>query len=113
CGATGCLETLASVTAVTRRARELGLPVELPELVEVAGPEHPVWEGLVFGLGHGLRTFANVLGPDAIALVGGLTVARPALDAAVRAFRREVIPVHRDLPVHVLGRADRFAILGC
>lgn len=112
CGATGCLETLASVSAVRVRAAALGERPDLDALITRCPPDHEVWSELIEGLAHGLRTLVNLFGPDAIVLLGGMTAARGVLEAAIARFRMETLDIHRDLPVHILGRADRFAILG-
>lgn len=106
CGATGCLETIVGAPAVHRRAEALGL----------AGPpsswsvDHPVWHPFQEALARGLQTATALLGPRAIALLGGM--AGPATAAAITRFRAVALPIHRDVPVHVLGRADPYAIRG-
>lgn len=112
CGSVGCLETRASASAVRVRAGELGLPVDLDRLARTTDADHPVWAELIEALAHGLRDLANCFGPQALALTGGLCVARAPLERAIARFREEVIDVHRELPVHLLGRADRYAVLG-
>lgn len=106
CGATGCLETRASLSAVQRVAATLqlsGTPTDWPA-------DHPVWSDFQQALADGLRSLVNAFGPRAVALLGG--GAGPAVLPAITQFRASVIEVHRAIPVHVMGRADEAAIRG-
>ncbi len=111
CGARGCLETVVGLVALERRAAVLGLDGDLCGWSTLP-PSHPLWAPWVEGLARGMRALVCTVGPRALALLGGLTVAGAAIEAAVARFREEVIPVHRGVPVHLLGRADRYAIVG-
>lgn len=106
CGAVGCLETRASLSAVERlaAARSLpGSPLDWPA-------DHAIWTDFQLALADGLRTLVNAFGPRAVALLGG--GAGPATQPAIERFRTQVIGVHRDVPVHVMGRVDEAAIRG-
>lgn len=111
CGAVGCLETLASVPAVERRAVSLGLSGRFDDWVTLP-VDHPVWSDVLHGLSVGLRSLVNIFGPDSVVLMGGLTAASPVLQEAVARCRRQLVPLHRGVEVHVLGRADPYAIRG-
>lgn len=69
CGRRGCLETLASATAASRRARAAGLPREAPgdlamlaDLARLApGPERQLLHAVGRDLGYGLGAVLNLL----------------------------------------------------
>lgn len=95
CGGRGCLESLASGTAIARRGRELVERGEAPRLAEISRSEGRVsaemiaqaategdevsrrlFEDVGTYLGVGLAGFVNIFNPEAILIGGG--VARSA-----------------------------------
>ncbi|MEC3977147.1 ROK family protein [Amycolatopsis sp. H20-H5] len=78
CGATGCLEVVASASALARRyARRTGKVVAGSlEVVAAARTGDPDAEAVladaVAALGDGLRTLVTLLAPDVVVLGGGL-----------------------------------------
>ncbi|MFE9429345.1 ROK family protein [Kitasatospora sp. NPDC006697] len=88
CGARGCLEAVASASAIARRYRELaGLsPVERVSAEQVqqraqAGDEVAVrvWRDAVLALADGLVTVVTLLDPQRVVIGGGLSRAGSAL----------------------------------
>lgn len=95
CGGRGCLESLASGTAIARRGRELAESGEAPGLAEIAGREGRLSAEMIAGaakagdeasrklfkdtgmyLGVALAGYVNIFNPEAILIGGG--VARSA-----------------------------------
>jgi glucokinase len=75
CGARGCLEVVASASAVARRYTErTGKRVDgSAQVVEAGGPDaEAVLAEAADALGDGLRTLVTLLAPEVIVLGGGL-----------------------------------------
>jgi glucokinase len=120
CGLTGCLETLASATAIVRACKEKQKRGQISPDVEITGAKD-VFALAETGdtaaldvigeagrwLGYGLAVVATTINPDVIVIGGGVSKAREALLTPVRsAFRRYSVP-------RVADAADiRFATLG-
>jgi glucokinase len=116
CGNRGCLEALASGTAIARRAREMAeerpdsglgrLAVERAPLGEDVldlareGDEaalEVLWEAGTW-LGIGFATFVNIFDPEVIAIGGGVSEARDlVLEPARRELRLRSPSPSRDL----------------
>lgn len=110
CGNRGCLETLASATAIIRSAREAQARGEIPADVTISGAEDVfalaahgnVGAAAVIAqaadwLGYGLALAACTLNPEVIVVGGGVSKAKDALLLPVReAFARYVFPVIRE-----------------
>ncbi|MGW2744128.1 ROK family protein [Streptomyces sp. NPDC001450] len=85
CGRSGCLESLASATAVARRfhersGREVPGSAEVLRAAQAGDPvAADVWEEAVAALAQGLAVLATLLGPEAVVLGGGLSMAGEAL----------------------------------
>jgi glucokinase len=132
CGARGCLEALASGTAIARRAREALATGAAPILARLAGDEpvtaRTVYEAAVQGdaaaqaimdeagrhLGRGITAVVNVFNPDHIVLGGGVMksgemLLRPAL-AEVQARALRLARDHVQIALASLG--DRSGALG-
>ena len=127
CGNEGCLEALASGTAIVRAAAERLDHVRTPELwrlcrgdrqalratdVAVAAaagePEaRRIWETAVTWLGVGLANAINIVSPDCLIIGGGVAHAGDALIAPLRlALRQRVrlMPIDRmELRTATLG----------
>lgn len=95
CGGHGCLESLASGTAIAKRGSEMAGAGKAPKLAEIAKGEGRLSAGMIAGaamdgdevsvrifrdagmhLGIGLAGFVNIFNPEAILIGGG--VARSA-----------------------------------
>jgi glucokinase len=110
CGRRGCLEALASGTAIAREAARLIAEGRAPLLAERAGPvptaKH-VAEAAAAGdevaqrllddaaryLGIGLMNLIHLLNPEAIVVGGGLTKIPGFLDRAAAFAREHAIPL--------------------
>jgi glucokinase len=96
CGGHGCVETIAAVPGLLRRAAEVGAPhTSLGDLVAAARRDEPAAvEVLRDGggwIGMALSTLVHVLGPDRILLGGG------GLDAAEELL---FLPIREALYAH-------------
>jgi len=88
CGSRGCLETLASATAVRRRALALGLPGDVEQLAAAAraaeGPERALLAAVGRDLGHGLAAVVCLLDLRTFVFAGGFAAALDVLEAGIR-----------------------------
>ena len=111
CGNRGCLEALASGTAIARAAREAAttLPANATALLKLAGGDaarlsakmvaeaaaggdplaRRLWDRAMTYLGIGIGNLITVLSPEAIVIGGGLSAAGPALFDRVRSVVEE------------------------
>ncbi|SFO97637.1 glucokinase [Amycolatopsis arida] len=118
CGATGCLEAVASAAALTRRYRErAGRPAHAADAAEVvrsawAGDPHAaaVLADAVDGLARGLRLLTMLLAPEVVVLGGGLFEAGATLLDAVRDRLAELVTFQ---PMPRLRLAELGAEAGC
>jgi glucokinase len=107
CGRRGCLETLASATAIIRRARELQQAGELDSSCSITGAED-VFHLAALGhdkaiqviheaadwLGYGLALVANTINPDVIVVGGGVSKAGESfLQPVASSFRKYALPL--------------------
>ena len=89
CGGRGCLETVASASALARRYAELGgEPGTTAADVCRAAATDPLartaWEEAVSGLADGLVAYATIMDPDRIIVGGGLALAGEASFSPLR-----------------------------
>lgn len=103
CGDRGCLEALASGTAIGRRARAAALagvgPLRVLALADPAAPTaaqtasaarqgdplaRTVWDEAMADLGAGVATVINLFNPDAVVLGGGVSRSADLLLPEVR-----------------------------
>jgi glucokinase len=115
CGATGCLEAIASASAVARELeRRTGRPVTAEQVADgvVAGdPEaSAVWARAVGALASAVVTTVTITGVDLVVVGGGLAGSGPVLMDPLRAevARRLTIQRPPRLEVAALG-----ALAGC
>jgi len=89
CGSHGCLETLASASAASRRAAQAGLTDDLVRLAELArereGPERALLVAIGRDLGHGLAVATSLLDLRSFVIGGGFGAALDTLLPGVRA----------------------------
>jgi glucokinase len=119
CGATGCLEAIASAAAIARRyaARAGGAaPAEAEAVVAAAGRGDPValavWEDALDALGGALAWLAGVLAPEAIVVGGGLSRAGDALLVPLRARLARRLTFQRVPRLVPAALGDRAGCLG-
>jgi glucokinase len=88
CGSHGCLETLASASAASRRAAEAGLTPDLVRLAELArqrsGPERDLLFAVGRDLGHGLAAAISLLDLRCFVIGGGFGAALDTLLPGIR-----------------------------
>ncbi|MGE5619223.1 MAG: ROK family protein [Sphingomonadaceae bacterium] len=130
CGNRGCLEVLASGTAIARRARELlrsgaestlkGLPAEVTakDVVEAAdrgdGVARLIVQEAAVALGVGMVNVAHLFNPRRIIIGGGVSNAGPLLwDPMLETVRTRTMPPNqRDLEIVPAGLGDDAGLLG-
>ena len=127
CGSRGCLEALASASALerwVREAQEKGRSTLLPtgakakEIAQAARQGDPValeafqWVGR--NLGVGMAALANAFDPRVIVLGGGLSKAGMLLlSPAMSEFRRRALPLQREkVKVHLASLESMGGVLG-
>ncbi|RJQ76537.1 ROK family protein [Pseudonocardiaceae bacterium YIM PH 21723] len=111
CGATGCLEVVASASAVARRySTRSGRPVhgsaEVAEAMQRGDADAiKVWREAVEALTTATAMLATVLSPEAVIFGGGLAMARDLLLNPLRARLSETLTFQRmpDLRIAQLG----------
>jgi glucokinase len=119
CGRHGCLEALASGTAIAREARRRSLPdgstardvAQAAAGGDVIAAE--IWADAMQWLGLGIVSAANLLDPGCVVLGGGLTDAGAQLFDPVRATvaaraldpELEVVPTELGASVGLVGAA--------
>jgi predicted NBD/HSP70 family sugar kinase len=109
CGNRGCLETQVSTVALLNRARELGavaLDDDLSDLLAAADSGSPEVVSLLGEagdlLGRVLAGSVNLLGPQAVVIVGEITPLWPHLAVSFhRALAAHLIPGARQIRVDV------------
>jgi N-acylmannosamine kinase len=118
CGRKGCLETLASGTAIARRFREdSGQVGEAPEIFEAASNGDQLAERILDQAAKALaEAFANIVASvdlDAVALGGGVGLAAGFLDRVRRhisrlpaVFQRQIKPAAAGPDAGLVGVAD-------
>lgn len=118
CGRRGCLETLASGSAIARRGSEaLGRPVSAPEVFAEAAAGNVAASGLLddaaWHLAEAFADLTAVCDIDRIALGGGVGLAaefidrvRRAMDALPKTFRRPISLAVGGADAGLLGAAE-------
>lgn len=118
CGARGCLETLASAAAITRRYTEAsGRPASGANEVLAAradGDEHAtrVWQEAIAALAAGLRQLAAVLAPEIVVIGGGLMRAGDDLFGPLRAAAERTFTLHPVPPIVAATTGPDAGLLG-
>lgn len=124
CGRQGCLETLASGSALARRGSELlGRPVTAPDLFDQAASGNDAASALLDDaathLAGAFGDLAAICDVERIALGGGVGLAtgfiarvRRAMDRLPEPFRREVLPAVGGADAGLLGAADLARLAG-
>lgn len=101
CGGQGCLESIASASALARRYAELaGTPLTAAEVVALATAGDPVagqaWQEAIDALADGLLIAQSLFDPDTVILGGGLAGAGEALLGPLRTALRARLIFQRE-----------------
>ncbi|MBM0259239.1 ROK family protein, partial [Micromonospora sp. 4G55] len=117
CGRPGCLEAVASASAVGRRYTELaGTPLTAAEVADraAAGEElaGQVWREAVEALADGLATAQALYDVEAMVIGGGLARAGARLFDPLRAALRERMTFHREPRLVAAALGDEAGCLG-
>jgi glucokinase len=117
CGQRGCLEAIASASAVGRRYTEqAGRPATAQEVVTLAAAGEPtavaVWRETIDALADGLMTGIALFDPAVIVLGGGLAEAGEALLAPLRDGVHERVTFHREPTITRAALGDEAGCLG-
>jgi glucokinase len=101
CGGHGCLESVASASALARRYTALaGTPATAAEVVAKAIAADPTarraWQETIDALADGLLTAQSLFDPDTVVLGGGLAEAGEALLGPLRTALRDRITFQRE-----------------
>lgn len=121
CGRPGCLEAVASASAIGRRYAELAgetadAPVTAAEVAERAAAGEPlasqVWQEAVEALADGLATGQALFDVATIVLGGGLAQAGDRLLTPLRAALHERMTFHREPRLVAAALGDEAGCLG-
>ncbi|MGC4804039.1 ROK family protein [Micromonospora sp. DT233] len=117
CGRPGCLEAVASASAIARRYAELtGTPASAAQVVERAVAGEPeaaqVWREAVEALADGLATGQALFDVQTIVVGGGLAQAGAHLLDPLRAALHERMTFHREPRVVAAALGDEAGCLG-
>jgi glucokinase len=118
CGATGCLEAIASAASIARRYSELTGQVVAgaKEVVDrAAGGDvqaRAVWESALDALALDLSHTIALLAPEAIVLGGGLSQAGPALLRPLETRLDALLTFHRRPVLLTAGLGDDAGVIG-
>lgn len=116
CGQRGCLEALASGTAISRMARAMGHTGETKELIEAVNANES-WILEIFAkaseaLGLGLLSLANTFDPEAFTLAGGLMKYPDLMLSEVPSIMNSSTTSISNIPVWVSQLGDDIGLLG-
>lgn len=118
CGATGCVEAVASSAAVARRyTARTGRPVDGAAEVAAAVREgdaaaSAVWDEAVDALARGILVIAAMVAPEAVVLGGGLARAGTLLTEPLRSKLRDMTSFHRCPAIELAELGDTAGCLG-
>nr|WP_231935224.1 ROK family protein [Micromonospora viridifaciens] len=117
CGRPGCLEAVASASAIGRRYAELaGAPATAAEVADRAAAGEPladrVWREAVEALADGLATGQALFDVATIVLGGGLAQAGAQLFDPLRVALRERLTFHREPRLVAAALGDEAGCLG-
>lgn len=118
CGATGCLEALASSSAVARRySLRTGRPVDgaaaVTAAVRAGDPDaQAVWTDAIRGLAKGILVLTTLVAPEAVVLGGGLALAGETLTAPLRAELDALLSFQRRPELRLATFGDEAGCVG-
>ncbi|WP_432984524.1 ROK family protein [Dactylosporangium sp. CA-233914] len=117
CGQRGCLEAIASASAVGRRySEQAGRTATAEEVARLAAEGEPiavaVWRETIDALADGLMTGIALFDPAVIVLGGGLAEAGEALLAPLREGVHARVTFHREPAITRAALGDEAGCLG-
>ncbi|GAA2621874.1 ROK family protein [Dactylosporangium fulvum] len=117
CGQWGCLESIASASAVGRRySEQAGRQATAEEVARLAAEGEPVaiavWRETIDALADGLMTGVALFDPAVIVLGGGLAEAGEALLAPLREAAHSRVTFHREPTITRAALGDEAGCLG-
>lgn len=118
CGATGCLEAIASCAAIARRytertGRRIDGAQDVLDAMRHGDPDAgAVFTDAVHALGHGIRTLLTLFAPEIVVLGGGLGAAGEDLLAPLRAWLGEHLSFQRMPELRSAWLGDEAGCLG-
>ncbi|NBE81088.1 ROK family protein [Micromonospora rubida] len=117
CGRRGCLEAVASASAIARRYAELaGVTATAAEVADRAATGEPVatrvWAEAVEALADGLATGQSLFDVETVVVGGGLAQAGPLLFDPLRAALHERMTFHREPRLVAAALGDEAGCLG-
>ncbi|WAH38886.1 ROK family protein [Alicyclobacillus dauci] len=127
CGKHGCLETVASATAMIRRAKELQLAGQIPYDVVINGADdifdldqngiaaaRQVIHEAAHWLGYGLSLVATTINPDMIIVGGGVSKAGDSLlSPIVESFTKYSLPlISQVATIRLAGLGNDAGVIG-
>ena len=118
CGAIGCLETISSAGAITRRYRAAS-GIDVPgarEVLAAAAAGDPdavrIWDDALRALAEQLARLVAILAPEAVVIGGGLAQAGPALFEPLRERLDALLSFHRRPALLPARLGDDAGLLG-
>ncbi len=117
CGADGCLESVASASAIVRRYVELGgEPIEgalpLADRLDHDGVARRVWADAVDALADALTTVSALLGPSLVVVGGGLAESGEVLLTPLRRAMAVRVRVVAPPALAVAAHGPRAGVVG-
>ncbi|GAB3675336.1 ROK family protein [Actinocorallia lasiicapitis] len=117
CGARGCLETISSASAVSRRYSErAGVQVSAAEVARRVQIREPlaleIWKDCTDSLATALLAYMSICSPAQIVIGGGLAESGETLIAPVRAEVERRMTFHRPVRIVRAALGDRAGLLG-
>ena len=117
CGSLGCLETIASASAVGRRYSDrAGARFSARDVAERVAAGEPlaaeIWHDAVEALATALLAYMSICAPAQIVIGGGLAQSGETLLAPLRAAVERRITFHRPVRIVRAALGDRAGLLG-
>jgi glucokinase len=117
CGRDGCLETVASATAITRRyaavsGNEVTGAIDVAARLSVDAAARQVWQDAVEALADGIDILSLVVGPALVVIGGGLSRAGEGLLDPLRVALGQRVAVVHPAAVTTSALGDRGGVIG-
>lgn len=119
CGGRGCLETIASASAIARRytrRKTDETPISAAEVADRAAAGEPlaagIWQEAIDALATALHAYATICAPKLIVVGGGLAECGDVLLAPLRSTLYDRLTFQRRPEIVKAGLGDRAGLLG-